>query len=278
MRVRFTEVDGVRTRYYEGGASDAPPMLLVHGGGASADTWFRNVDALGQVRRVYASDLLGHGFTDLLDGAIAEVPKVAQARHVVAFADHLGLDRFVLLGHSFGALIASLVALEHPERIAKFVLVASSSVFHEGGAHGPSLEGARSNQLPALEDPTRERLMRRNVGSNYDDSDPFEEIIAAQMTAMAMPGRREAFLWTTDGLHASASDPATRVKHRLGELTMPVLVVAGRNDPRCNVDAVEAGVTAIPHAELHLFERCGHKPFSEHAARFNEVVTAFAAA
>ena len=190
IRVRYVDVNGIRTRYYEAGADQqGPPLLLVHGGGAAADTWFRNLDALGEVQQVLAPDLLGHGFTDLPDLPPDRFPQEVEADHVAAFTQALGLKRFALMGHSFGGLIAALLYLADPRRVTRLVLVASSSVFEEPLRHQNAVGGAQQNQLPALLDPTPENIRRRNVGSNYDSSDPFEEIVPIQMSALGLPGR-----------------------------------------------------------------------------------------
>ncbi|MEN0140263.1 MAG: alpha/beta fold hydrolase, partial [Rhodococcus sp. (in: high G+C Gram-positive bacteria)] len=65
MKVRFIDVNGVRTRFYEEGTGD--PLVLVHGIRLGADSWFHNIDQLAVGRRVIAPDLLGCGFTDSLE-------------------------------------------------------------------------------------------------------------------------------------------------------------------------------------------------------------------
>ena len=61
MRVAFTDVDGIRTRYFYEGSG--PTLVLIHGLGISADSWTRNIDALAEHFTVYAPDMIGHGFT-----------------------------------------------------------------------------------------------------------------------------------------------------------------------------------------------------------------------
>src|SRR5262249_53663535 len=145
----------------------------------------------------------------------SRAPQLIQAEHMLRFMDALGIDSFHLLGHSLGGLIAGLMYLAQPDRVWKLVLAASSSVFHEGASTVSSVSGAHDNQLPALLDPTPEKIRKRNGGSNFNHDDGFDEIVSAQMTALAMPGRLEAFEWVTNGLKASASDPESRVVARL---------------------------------------------------------------
>jgi pimeloyl-ACP methyl ester carboxylesterase len=96
-----------------------PPLLLVHGWGGSSRHWQNTPEHLSDVRDLYALDLPGHGETPVRSGATG--PE-ALARLVIAFADGLGLDRFELNGHSWGAAVAILVAAYWPERVDRLVL------------------------------------------------------------------------------------------------------------------------------------------------------------
>ena len=62
MRAKFVDVNGVKTRYLHEGSGE--PLLLVHGAGAFADNFYKNIDALGKEYFVCAPDMVGHGFTD----------------------------------------------------------------------------------------------------------------------------------------------------------------------------------------------------------------------
>ena len=62
MRAKFVDVNGVKTRYLHEGSGE--PLLLVHGAGAFADNFYKNIDALGKEYFVCAPDMVGHGFTE----------------------------------------------------------------------------------------------------------------------------------------------------------------------------------------------------------------------
>lgn len=272
MRVSFIDVGGVRTRYYHEGAG--PPLVLVHGAGASADTWVRNIDALGEKFAVYAPDLIGHGFTDSVALA-GRAPQAEQVKHLCRFVDALGLDRYRLAGSSFGALIVGLWFFARPEQIAKLVLIGSASTFHHTEEMKKSLGGSFANQIAALTNPTRELVRKRNVGSNFDKSETFEEIILNQLTYFALPDRKAAYEEMHAGLAASADSAEYRIINRLEEIKLPTLIITGRDDPRAKWERAVEGQKRMPDAEIHIFDKCGHKPFVEHAARFNELVTEF---
>ena len=113
MRASFVQVNGIRTRYYHAGNS-GPNLVLVHGVGAAADTWVRNIDVLAEYVSVFALDLIGHGFSDAIDMADA-VPQDVQLGHLFGFIDQLGIDLYTLAGSSFGGMISALACLQRPD-------------------------------------------------------------------------------------------------------------------------------------------------------------------
>lgn len=272
MRVRFADVEGVRTRYYEAGSGK--PILLVHGGGAAADTWVRNIEALSARYRVLAPDLVGHGFTDAVDLA-GKAPQAEQVRHLLAFLDHLGIEEVAVIGSSFGGLISALLYLARPGLVRALGLIGSSSVFHSADDLGPAAGDAYANQIRSLENPSLEALRARNTGSNYDKTDYFDEILLVQLTYMGLPDRKKAYEQLHFGLLEFAASEEYRVFHRLEDLKVPTLVITGREDPRAKWQKVSEGAQRIPQAEFHIIEKCGHKPFSEQTEIFNRLALDF---
>jgi 2-hydroxy-6-oxonona-2,4-dienedioate hydrolase len=274
VKVRFVDVDGIRTRYYMAGAGR--PLLLIHGVGSSADTWVRCLEQLGERHAVYAPDLVGHGFSDAVDFAGAS-PQSVQLHHLFGFVDAMGLDPFAIGGASFGGLLAALMYFARPSQVDKLVLIGSGSVFNPADAQVPVLRAVLANQIDAAEDPTPERVRARNAGSTWQKRDEFEEIVLTQLTSYALPGRAQALRQTVEGLIATVHDPELRVYERLEKIAVPTLVVTGREDPRADWQHVEAGHRRMPRAVLRTFERCGHKPYSEHPREFSEAVLEFLA-
>ncbi|KAH9362248.1 hypothetical protein HPB48_002226 [Haemaphysalis longicornis] len=102
---------------------DALPLVLVHGYLCGSALWVLNLEALSRRRRVYAIDLLGFGKSSrptLAADPCTVEDQLAQA--LEAWRSELGLDRFLLLGHSFGAFVASAYALRHPKHVAHLIL------------------------------------------------------------------------------------------------------------------------------------------------------------
>lgn len=189
------------------GAGSLPPVVLVHGAGASSDDWPAPLRALPG-RRVLAVDLPGHGAAPGPAGAsIAE-----RAAAVEALLDEAGIAAAVIAGHSMGGAVALTLALERPARVAGLVLVATGArlrVAPEALALSASPEGL------AL---AARAMADRSYGPGA--SDAVREARAREIAATP-PGLLHADLAACDAFDVMA---------RLGELRVPALVVCGTDD------------------------------------------------
>jgi esterase len=123
---------GMRFHYVAWSSSACRPILFLHGGCLTAHTWDLVCLALRARYRCLALDQRGHGDSDW--SASGEYTFDAQRGDVEAVADALGLDRFVLVGHSMGGANAISYAALHPERLAALVLVDVGPEFRREGA------------------------------------------------------------------------------------------------------------------------------------------------
>jgi pimeloyl-ACP methyl ester carboxylesterase len=117
----FAELGEVTVFFTDDGqAGGAAPLLLVHGWGADSHEWAWHIPALAATRRVIAPDLRGHGYSSTPPGGYSPQHFAAD---LTLLLDHLGTGPVVAVGHSMGAQIASILAVEHPERIVALVAV-----------------------------------------------------------------------------------------------------------------------------------------------------------
>jgi pimeloyl-ACP methyl ester carboxylesterase len=105
-----------RLHVEDGGSGAAVPVLLVHGNGGNLGQWRAQLDHLRASRRAVAFDLRGMGKSDV--PANGDYSVAAMAGDVQAVADALHLDRFVIVGHSYGGAVVAQYAAKHPERVA----------------------------------------------------------------------------------------------------------------------------------------------------------------
>jgi 2-hydroxy-6-oxonona-2,4-dienedioate hydrolase len=272
MNVRIVDVNGVRTRYlFEGSGY---PLVLVHGAGLSGDSWMRNIDALAQDFFVVAPDTLGHGFTESGD-YVEGPPHPHIVDHLIALIDILGIDRLAIAGSSFGALISALVYFKLPRRVEKLIVVSSGSMFNTEDDLRTGLPKAYRNGLSAYTNPSLENCRRRLANIFYDAAKVPEEMMLVQMTSYALPGALEAYGRRMRGMMDLEASRPYRILDRVEEITIPTLVLWGRQDPRGIFARALDAVKRLPDGRLVAFDKCGHHPHLEHPREFNELVRQF---
>ncbi len=268
---RFIEVDGVRVHYQEVGEPTAPPMILIHGFAASNLVWskvFLELAAAGF--RVIAPDLPGYGYSG--KPRQLEYTIVRQAEIVVAFMERLEIDRGVLVGSSYGAAIAATIALDHPTKVEKLILVGAVTnnkptryllmrLFGSpiiGDILSPLVVGSR-------------RLLRLRMKRVYDRHSWVldERRVDARHLPLATRGAHRAIIRTVRRWDAE------RVSRDAHLLTQPTLLLWGDTDREVPLRDGEQLHDEIPHARLVVFPDCGHLPHEEYPAAFTKVVAEF---
>ena len=125
FREGFVEADGFRIRYMEAGSG--PPLVVLHGAGGFSLS--AGHDLLSRQFRVIAFEMPGFGRSPE-NTRTRDVPELA--RTMASAAGALGLDRYDLLGISFGGTTALWLAVQHPERVRGLVLAAPAAIGWEG--------------------------------------------------------------------------------------------------------------------------------------------------
>jgi pimeloyl-ACP methyl ester carboxylesterase len=233
------------------------PLLLVHGFTGAKEDFAPLMDRLAADGwHAVAPDLRGHGASDAPDDEAAYGLDVFTA-DVVALADALGWDRFTLVGHSMGGVVAQRVAVDHPDRLEGLVLM---STFHGPLDIDPALVAlgvaiVRQGGMPALasalaaqrqSDPgasaARERIEEHHPG--YGDWADAKLLACSPAMWLAMAPRFPA--WPD-----SLADA--------GRIAVPTLVLVGELDDTMRPDC-ERLAAAIPGARLEVVEGTRHSP------------------
>lgn len=138
--VHVVDAVGYHVLVREFGPRDGPPVVLLHGFKRNGWSFLPLLPALERNYRLVVPDLPGHGETypiGMPPGGTESAPPFALLGDVVvAVADRLGLDRFAIVGHSLGGVVAAQVAVRHPGRVAALVLLESTPTYQWEKAHG----------------------------------------------------------------------------------------------------------------------------------------------
>jgi pimeloyl-ACP methyl ester carboxylesterase len=262
-------VHGSRVNYVEMG--QGPPVVLIHGLSGCWQNWLENIPRLARRHRVIALDLPGFGESELPQEEIS-IP--GYGRFVDAFLGEIDVERGGLVGNSMGGFIAAETTIAHPSRVEKLVLVSAAGLVRVGNSQLYALERAARlfHPLTAAFLARREHLVRRpglrkrmlfGVVRYPDRIAP--ELAYEVASGAGKPG----FL---DALNAIVNYD---FRDRLPEISVPTLIVWGRNDRIVPVSGAHEYEELIPNARRVIFEDTGHVPMLERPARFNQIVEEF---
>lgn len=252
-RERALAVHGRRVQLFEGGSGT--PLLYLHGAGTF--WWMPVHDLLAVRRRVVLPVHPGFGASEGLE-TIETIEDLVF--HTVDVLDALGLDRVDVVGLSLGGWLGAELALRHPGRVNRLVLVDAA------GVRLPGVPMGNAFMLPPAK--VRELMVH----------DPASPVARALFPDAPPPERLETVL---RGREASARllwNPAQQYRKltsRLWRIGAPTLVVWGREDRLIPLAYGEAYARGIPGAKLEILDRCGHLAPFEHPERFAEIALAF---
>ncbi|MCZ6484911.1 MAG: alpha/beta hydrolase [Acidobacteria bacterium] len=298
---KFVDVDGIRTRYFEGGSGEA--MLLVHGGhyGASggATGWMSIFPNLAAHFNVYAIDKLGMGFTDP-PGSDEEYTMQATVQHLYRFLETLGIEEVHLVGHSRGGLPVTRIAIDHPEMVKTLTIFDSNTL--APGDPPVSIRPLGPPGPPPTKESIREGLL--NNSTTFHKDFITDEYVEAQLEVRLLPKIRETAEKMeqlrlrfaelnpekVEARPALAGNRGTgwwmyEVKDATleaitdGRLSTPTLIIWGFNDPSATyamgVDLFQTISTSVDRAQLHFFNRSGHSPYHEYPQEVTNVLVSF---
>lgn len=266
MRGEFVEVRHHRLYYYAAGTrGQGDPIILIHGFPTTSHLWSDLVSLLPAGHRVVVPDLLGHGRSDLGDGASLTI--AAHGERVLGLMDELQIQRACLIGHHAGAAIAAAAALAQPARVGHLALlhplgadVALTGTFAVLRAFMPVCR-----MLPGL----TARSVRHALLSWYADPDRARASVDQYLAAWTHGPRRRAMFRQVAALTPNDVLALTR---RLHSLTMPVAIVSSDDDPAVPRVALDHVRRALPGAALDIIRDARHYSPEESPAQVADVV------
>ena len=259
---------GFETNYHDVGEGDGIPVLLLHGSGAGVSAWanWRGlIPVLAEQRRVIAPDLVGFGYTTLPDPVRFEIFDT-WIDQILALLDGLEIPKVHVVGNSFGGGLALHLAVRHPQRLGRIVLMGAGGVQFD---FTPELD-ALWGYTPSVEN--MKKIMDIMA---YDRSLVTDELAELRYRATIRPGAQEAFEQVFPEPRQRWLDAQIVPDEDLAAIEHEVLILHGREDRVVPVAASQKMFDLIPNSQLHIFGKCGHWTQIEHAARFQHLVSTF---
>jgi proline-specific peptidase len=269
------------TRLFFEERGDGYPLMLLHGGpGLDRHEFGHYLDPLTDQFRLILVDQRGHGLSDKVAPETCTLENCA--KDVVALAEALGLGPYAVLGHSWGAFVALQNAVDFPGGAAQSIISSGvpsarylEKVFEELARFEPEeLRQQVTDSWAVEKDLETEEQAAASLHDQmpFHFKDPYDPRIAEfeeeTKNARFSPEITRFFA-------ADESYGGIELEERLGEITHPVLVIHGRHDRTCAVEAAEAMATGIPGAELVILENSAHMTYIEENDAYREAVRSF---
>lgn len=248
-----------------------PPVVLLHGFTGSRTTWFDLVAVAAKEFTTIAIDHIGHGRT----ASPATVERYRMDRAVddlVEVVRTLGHERAAWVGYSLGGRTALNVTCRHPEAVSALVT--------EGASAGLETEAERAARIEAderlaqmIEQDGLETFVDHWESISLWDSQQ-QTLSAAQRAALRQQRLAQRAVGMANSLRGMGTGSQSWLGDQLGQVSVPVLLTAGRLDTKY-VQLAEEMAAVIPDSRVRIIEGGGHAAHLEQPRAFNSVVMEF---
>jgi pimeloyl-ACP methyl ester carboxylesterase len=264
--------NGLNFHYQQAG--DGPDVILIHGLTGDLSIWFlcQAMKQLAQSFRVTVYDLRGHGYSDV---PLTGYTSADQAGDTLAVMDALEIDRAILVGHSFGGVIAMHAAALHPDRIEAVVL--SDPCF-------PALRHLEDVSRWSHWQNFREEAAEAGVTLSdehwYDIGKFFDQVCHLEgerllrfRQAVGLPGFHRLLRLAQTSCGHDAKLPAGLTEELIRSVAQPVLALFGQQSPF--LATADYLAENLPHCLNQRVAGAKHRAPEENSARFVELVDEF---
>jgi len=259
---RYASVDGHQLFYREGGPRDAPALVLLHGYPSSSFMFRDLAPILAERYRVIAPDHLGFGLSDAPSTANFAYTFEALSSLTASLLKQLGLTRYGIYVHDYGAPIGWRLALDNPSAITS-IITQSGNAYEEGfvPAFWEPVWAYSREQTPATEAVVRNGLTLDSIRWQYLTGVPDESVVSPEtwqhdFALVSRPGNDLVQLaLNRDYVNNIAQYP--QLHEYLRESRVPVLAVWGEGDQIFGPAGARAFGQDSPDARIHLL-RGGH--------------------
>ncbi len=276
--VRITSADDLSLFVRQYGTGETPIVLLTGGPGYSGDYFEEVALRLGRQQRVLLPDQRGTGRSVINPWDVSRVTIEASVADVEALRAHSGAGEVIVVGHSWGGVLALAYAAQHGRRVRALVLIGS------GGATSSWNMRYSQNILARLNSDDMAAVLEAQALMATDPEAATIDMIRAIAPAMLMDRElawREADAYAGPATLTPAVNLALQgwlqdydLGDGLSAVDAPVLVVQGAHDPIGKETAREIA-DLFANSELHFIDDAAHEPYMEQAETFYEIVEPF---
>ncbi len=264
---RFAGVGNDLAHYFDEGTGT--PVVLVHGGGAGADTVSNFLGAfplLSSRHRVIGVDMLGFGKSATPDPSDFEYSQGARSAHLASFLRQIDVGPAHLVGNSMGGATCIEVAMNHPELVSSLTVMGTA-----GRAKRVDIQ-TNPHIAPLLNYDGTEPAMRAIFTALTKEFTPDDDLIRYRVELSTQPAIMAAYKATMGWVREHGM---TFGLDDFAELGMPVHIVHGRHDHVVPLAQALEIVEATPDASLTVFGELGHLVMLENPALFCDAVEGF---
>ena len=256
--------NGINLHYLDWGTAGQPPLVLLHGLRGHANVWEDVALALCNDYHVYSIDQRGRGDTDHAPGG--DYSTDAFVADLQGFVDAIGLDKFILFGHSMGGRNSMAFAGQHPDRLERLCIVDIGPRIEPAG--GNRITAELSN-LPTEFDSFEDALAHVQTGNRFAAESVMRRRLAGQ--SQELPNGKIG--WKFDPaireqrINGTAA-PAVDLWPSLERITCPTLLVRGTETDLLTAETARQMVDTLAQGALAEIERAGHMVFEDNPADF----------
>jgi non-heme chloroperoxidase len=265
-RIDVVVPDGTQLAVYEWGNPAGPAILLVHGFAQCHLCFEPQVrSALAECFRLVAYDMRGHGASDQPSDSAAYQGSRVWADDLAAVLAAKRLEQPVLVGWSMGGRVIRQYLINYGDAAIAGINFVASQVIEEPRFRGPGAPKPLPDRITLAEEIDAAIAFLDGCFGKKPSEAAFRRALGYNMRVPAAV-RRAIAGWST---------AAPLTVEALRRVTVPVLVTHGRQDTVVLPAAAEMTAATIAHAQLSWFDDCGHSPFAENSARFNDELVTF---
>lgn len=245
-----------RLHVRDSGPRQAPVVVLLHGFGASLQTWDVWARGLSETHRVIRLDLPGSGLSP--PDPEHDYTDARSLKLLLSVLDELGVSRATMVGHSMGGRIAWTFAAKHPGRTDRLVLIAPDGFASQGFEYGKPMDVPAS--LSLMRHVLPKPVLRMSLKSAYAQPESLTDALITRYHELLLaPGARQAMLDRLKQTALQEPEPMLR------QIKAPTLLVWGEADAMIPFSNAQDYLQAIDGSRLVSWPQAGHLPHEEAA-------------